>query len=401
MNTQWLSAAAVLLGLALAEPALAEKQYDPGATNSEIKIGQTMPYSGPVSALGTIGRAEAAYFHMINDEGGINGRKLLLISRDDAYSPPKTVELTRELVEREEVLLIFSAFGTATNAAVQRYLNLRGVPQLFVVSGATRWGDPEHFPWTMGFQPTLQTEGRVIGRYLVQSRPRAKIGVLYQNDDFGRDYLKGLRDGLDAKAATMIVGELAYENTDPTVYSQILALQAAGADVLVDVSTPKFTAQSIRKVSEVGWKPLHVVYSGSTGRSEVLEPAGLENAAGLVSAQWHKDPTDPHWANDAATKHWLRWMSQYYPAGDRTSVFNVAGYSWAMALVQVLRQCGDDLTRKNVMRQAAHLDIALPMALPGIRLSTGPEQFFPLRDMQLMRFNGNFWQGFGELVRAE
>jgi branched-chain amino acid transport system substrate-binding protein len=398
---QWLSAATLLLALALAPPALAEKKYGPGVTDSEIKLGQTMPYSGPASVLGTIGRAETAYFRMVNDQGGINGRKIVLISLDDGYTPPKTVELTRALVEREEVLLVFSTFGTATNAAIQHYLNEHGVPQLFTVSGASRWGDPEHFPWTIGFQPTLQTEGRIVARYLLRNRPGGKIGVLYQNDDFGRDYLRGLKDGLGANAATMIVGDATYEGTDPTIDSQIIALQASGADVLVDVSTPKFTAQAIRKASDMGWKPLHVAYSGSTGRSEVLKPAGLERATGLVSAAWFKDPTDPRWASDTATADWRRWMSRYYPEGDRTSAFNVAGYTWAMALVQVLRQCGDDLTRESVMREAAHLDMTLPMALPGIRLSTGPKQFFPLRDMQLMRFNGDVWEGFGDVTRAE
>jgi branched-chain amino acid transport system substrate-binding protein len=391
----------MLLEIITAHGAVADKKYDPGVTDSEIKIGQTMPYSGPASMYATIGRAEDAYFRMVNDQGGVNGRRIVLISLDDGYTPPKAVEQTRKLVESEEVLLVFSTFGTATNAAVQSYLNKHGIPQLFPVSGATRWGDPEHFPWTMGLQPTLQTEGRIVARYLLQHRPGAKIGVLYQNDDFGKDYLKGLKNGLGGKAATMVVREDSYDITDPTVDSQIIALRASGADVLVDVSTAKFAAQAIRRVYDMGWKPLHFVFSGATGRSEVLIPAGLEKAAGLVSTAWAKDPTDPQWRNDAATRAWIAWMNQYYPQGDPSSSFNVAGYNWAMTLVQVLRQCGDDLTRDNLMRQAANLDIELPMLLPGIKVSTSPTQFFPVRDMQLKKFNGDFWESFGEVMRAE
>jgi ABC-type branched-subunit amino acid transport system substrate-binding protein len=397
----WLFASATLLGMPLWQPVGSAKAYTPGVTNTEIKIGQTMPYSGPASIYGTIGKAEVAYFRMINDRGGINGRKVRIISLDDGYTPPKTVEQTRKLVESEEVLLLFSMFGTATNAAVQRYLNQHGVPQLFPVSGATRWGDPEHFPWTIGFQPTLQTEGRIIARYLLEHRPGAKIGVLYQNDDFGKDYVKGLKDGLGENAAATIVGEVTYEGTEPTVDSQIIALKASGANVFVDVSTAKFTAQAIRKAYDIAWKPLHVVSSGATGRSEVLKPAGLEKAAGLISAAWAKDPTDPQWNDDAATKDWIAWMSQYYPEGDRASAYNVAGYNWAMVLVEVLQRCGDDLTRANVMRQAANLDTSLPMLLPGIKVRTGPKQFFPIRDMQLKRFNGDVWESFSDVIRTE
>jgi branched-chain amino acid transport system substrate-binding protein len=396
-----LSPSAILLGLALAQPAAAAKSYGPGVTDSEIRIGQTMPYSGPASIYGTIGRAESAYFRMVNDRGGVNGRKIILVSLDDGYSPPKALEQTRKLVEHDEVLLIFSTFGTATNSAIQRYLNEHRVPQLFPISGATRWGDPERFPWTMGFQPTLQAEGRVAARYLLQERPSAKIAVLYQNDDFGKDYLKGLKDALGTNAATMIVGEATYETTDPTIDSQIIGLRGSGADVLVDVSAAKFTAQAIRKVYDIGWKPLHVVFSGATGRSEILEPAGLQKAVGLVSAAWAKDPTDPQWRDDPATKEWIDWMSRYYPEGDPTSSFNVAGYNWAMALIQVLRQCGADLSRDNIMRQAANLDLELPMLLPGIKVRTGPRQFFPVRDLQLKRFNGEIWQSFGAVMKVE
>jgi ABC-type branched-subunit amino acid transport system substrate-binding protein len=394
----WLLASAVLLGMGLSQPVGSAEAQTRGVT--EITIGQTMPYSGPASIYGTIGKAEAAYFRMINDRGGINGRKVRLISLDDGYTPPKTMEQTRKLVESEEVLLLFSIFGTATNVAVQRYLNQHGVPQLFPISGATRWGDPGHFPWTMGFQPTLQLEGRIIARYVLEHRPGAKIGVLYQNDDFGRDYLKGLKDGLGQNAATTIVSEVTYEGTEPMVDSQIIALKASGAEVFVDISTAKFTAQAIRKTYDIAWNPLHVVFSGATGRSEVLRPAGLDKAAGLISAAWAKDPTDPQWKDDAATKDWLAWMSQYYPEGDPASSFNVAGYNWAMLMVEVLRRCGDDLTRANVMRQATNLDTSLPMLLPGIRVSTGPKQFFPVREMQLKRFTGQFWEKFSEVISS-
>ena len=397
---QWQFASAMLLALALLEPAAAEKKYGPGVTDSEITVGQTMPYSGPASAYGTIGKAETAYFRMVNEQGGVNGRKIVLMSLDDAYTPSKTVEQTRKLIEQEGVLLIFSTFGTVTNAAVQRYLNEHSVPQLFAVSGAARWDDHEHFPWTIGFPPSYQIEGRIVARYILGTRPGAKIGLLYQNDDFGKDYVKGLKDGLGAMAK-MIVGEVSYDVTDPTVDSQIVTLKASGADVFVDVSTAKFAAQAIRKAFDIGWKPLHLLPSLSTARTAVLEPAGLEKAVGIVSPQFAKDPTDPQWKNDPATKEWIAWMSKYYPDGDKTSTYNVSGYNWAMTLVQVLKQCGDDVTRENVMRQAASLDLSLPMLLPGIKVRTGPNQFSPIRDMQLKKFDGQFWESFGEVIRAE
>jgi len=394
-----LFAATLLAGLALNGPADAEKRYGPGVTDAEIKVGQTMPYSGPLSTYGTIGKAEAAYFRMINERGGVNGRKIVLVSLDDGYSPPRTLEQTRRLVEQDEVLLLFNSFGTAPNAAIQPYVNERGVPHLFPLSGATRWGDPEHFPWTIGFQPSLQVEGYAVARYIRQDRPNAKIAVLYQNDDFGKDYLKGLADGLGEVARRAIVGETSYETTDPTVDSQIVTLQASGADVLVNVSAGKFTAMAIRKAYQIGWRPLQFVFSGASTREAMLGLPRPGQAAGLITAQWFKDPTDPTWRNDAAVGDWIAWMSKYYPEGDRTSVPNVAGYIGASALVQVLRQCGDDLTRENVMRQAANLDLELPILLPGIKASTSPTQFFAIHEIALKRFNGEVWESFGELSR--
>jgi branched-chain amino acid transport system substrate-binding protein len=392
-------ASTLLLALALAQPAAAQKSYAPGVSDSEIKIGQTMPYSGPASSYGTIGRAEAAYLKKINDEGGVNGRKIILISLDDSYSPPKTVEQTRRLVEEEQVLLDFSPLGTPTNSAIQRYLNEHQVPQLFVATGATKWGDPEHFHWTMGWQPAYQTEGRIYAKYILANLPNAKIGILFQNDDYGKDYVKGLKDGLGEKAATMIVREVSYETSDPTIDSQIVSLQASGADVFFNVTIPKFAAQAIRKAYEIGWHPVQFLNSVSNSVAAVLKPAGLAAATGLITVTYGKDPTDPRWQNDQGYHDWLAWMEKYYPDGDKNDVFNVFGYSEAATLVQVLRQCGDDLTRENVMRQAANLKgLALPMLLPGIVINTSPTNYFPIQQEQLARFNGTSWELFGEVV---
>jgi len=394
-------APALTLALALAQPAAAQKKYAPGVTDNEIKIGQTMPYSGPASAYGTIGKAETAYFNMINEKGGINGRKIALISVDDGYSPPKTVEQVRKLVEQEQVAFTFNTLGTPPNSAIQKYLNERKVPQLFVATGATKWGDPEHFPWTIGFQPTYQTEGHIFAKYILEKMPNARIGVLYQNDDYGKDYLKGLKDGLGDKAAKLIIAEMTYEVTDPTIDSQIVSLQASGADVFYDVSTPKFAAQAIRKTYDIGWKPLHLLNSVSASVASVMTPAGLEKGVGVVSLAYFKDPTDPQWKDDAAFKEWLAWMGKYYPEGDKTDAFNVYGYNLAMTMVQVLKQCGNDLTRENIMRQAANLDFTPPMFLPGVKVSTKPTQFFPVREMQLAKFNGKIFERFGEVIKSE
>jgi branched-chain amino acid transport system substrate-binding protein len=391
-------APALLLALFAGFPAAAQKAYGPGVSDSEIKLGQTMPFSGPASAYSTIAKAEMAYFAMINEKGGVNGRKVTLLSLDDAYSPPKTVEQTRRLVEQENVLLDFNPLGTAANSAIQKYLNDRKVPQLFVATGATKWGDPEHFPWTMGWAPTYQTEGHIFACYLLAHMPDAKIAVLYQNDDYGKDYLKGLKDGLGDKAGKLIVQEATYEVTDPTIDSQVVSLQSSGANVLYDVSGPKFAAQAIRKVYDVGWRPLHLLNSVSGSVGAVLQPAGFERAEGIVTATYIKDPTDPQWQKHPAYRDWLAWMQRYYPEGDLTDAANVYGYNVAMTMVQVLKQCGDELTRENVMRQAAHLDLELPMLLPGVKVSTGPTQFYPIRQMQLQRFDGKIYVRFGDVI---
>jgi len=382
--------------------ATAQKRYDPGASDTEIKIGQTMPYSGPASAYATIGKVQAAYFRMINESGGIRGRKIALLSYDDGYNPTKTVEQVRKLVESDEVLLTFQILGTAPNAAVQKYLNTKKVPQLFAATGATRFTDPEHFPWTMGFNPNYQTEGRVYARFILDNYPAAKIGVLYQNDDLGRDYLSGLKDGLGVKAATMIVAEVPYEVTDPTINSQIVRLQAAGADLLYDIATPKFATQSIKKIAEMGWKPIHILTINSTSIGGVLAPAGLENAKGIVSVNYGKDPADPTWNDDPGMKKWRAFMDKYYPDGDKNSSFNTYGYGTAQLMAGVLEMCGDELTRENVMKQATNLkDVVGDLTLPGMSLNTTPTDYRINKQLQMMRFNGERWELFGSVLTAD
>ncbi len=379
--------------------ALAQKKYGPGVTDTEIKIGNTNPYSGAASAYGTIARSEAAYFKMINDQGGINGRTINFLSLDDAYSPPKTVEQVRRLVEQEEVLLLFQSLGTPSNTAIHKYMNARKVPQLFVATGATKWGDPQNFPWTMGWQPNYQTEALLYAKYLLQNKPDARIAVLYQNDDYGKDYLKGFHDGLGKQAERMIAREVSYEVTDPTVDSQIVTLQASGADTLFIIATPKFAAQAIRKTYDVSWKPLTFVNNVSTSVAAVLEPAGLEKSVGLITALYFKDPTDPQWANDPVMKQWHSWMKQYYPDGNVNDAFNVYGYAVAQTLVQVLKLCGDELTRENVMRQAANLkNFEVPVLLPGVRINTSSSDFYPIEQVQLARFDGKRWVLFGDVL---
>jgi branched-chain amino acid transport system substrate-binding protein len=388
------------LTLAIAAPAaIAQKTYDPGASDTEIRIGQTMPYSGPVSALSAIGKAEAAYFRKINDEGGINGRKIVLTSLDDGYSPPKTVEATRRLVEQDQVLLVFGSVGTSQNTAVHGYLNARKVPQLFLTSGTSKWNDPLNHPWTMGWIPSYQTEAQIFARHILKTRPNAKIAVLYQNDDLGKDYLKGLRDGLGNKATAMIVAEATYEVTDPTIDSQIIQLQSAGADVFVDISTPRAASQAIRKVNDLGWKAVHYLGSVSASVGAVLTPAGLEKSVGLITARYNKDPTDPGWDNDPGMTAWRAFMKKYYADGDLVDSLNVTGYGEARTLVQVLKQCGDNLTRENVMRQAASLKDFDPGTLvPGVLVSTGPSDYAPIKAMQLARFDGKTWVRFGDVM---
>jgi ABC-type branched-subunit amino acid transport system substrate-binding protein len=379
--------------------AFAQKNYGPGASDTEIKIGQTMPFSGPASAYATIGKVEAAYFRMINDQGGVNGRKINLIAYDDAYNPPKTVEHVRKLVESDEVLLTFQILGTAPNAAVQKYLNAKQVPHLFASTGATRFTDPKNYPWTMAFNPNYQTEGRIYARYILANYPDAKIGVLYQNDDLGKDYVIGLKDGLGAKAASMIVSEASYESTDPTIDSQVVKLKTVGADLLYDVTTPKFAAQAIRKAAELGWKPVHILNINSTSVGGVLKPAGFENAQDIISVNYGKDPGDPAWNDDAGMKKWRAFMDKYYPEGDKDSSFNSYGYSAAQMLEVVLRQCGDNLTRENIMKQATNLkNIQLDMSLPGIIGSTSPTDYRVNKQLQMMRFKGQRWEGFGPII---
>ena len=397
------STALALFAAASGAVLAADKTYDTGATDTEIKIGNIMPYSGPLSAYAQIGRTEAAFFRMINEQGGVNGRKINFISYDDAFSPPKTVEQARKLVESDEVLLIFQSLGTPTNNAIQKYMDQKKVPQLFVATGATKFGDYKNFPWTMGWQPTYQTEGRIYAKYILQNLPNGKIGILYQNDDSGRDYLKGLKDGLGPEASKrMIVAELPYDPSDPTIDSQIVALKTIGADIFFDEASPKFAAQAIRKAAEIGWRPTLFLASISNSVGAVLKPAGLENSKGILSSNYIKDPTDPTWKNDPAIKQWSEFMDKYFPEGDKTSTFTVFGYALAQTMVQVLKQCGDELTRDNVMRQAANLkDFRLDLLLPGITINTGPNDYYPVEQMQMSRFNGEHGELFGTPISGE
>jgi ABC-type branched-subunit amino acid transport system substrate-binding protein len=382
-----------------ASSAYAQKKYDPGATDTEIKIGQTVPFSGPASAYATIGKAQAAYFNMINAQGGVNGRKINLIQYDDAYSPPKAVEQVRKLVESDEVLLTFQIIGTPSNAAVQKYLNTKKVPQLFAATGASKFTDPKNFPWTLGFNPNYFVEGRIYGQYILKEYPNAKIGVLYQNDDLGKDYLNGIKSGLGDKAATMIVAEASYEVSDPTIDSQILKLKSAGADLFFSASTPKFAAQAIKKNAELGWKPVHILDINATSVGAVMQPAGLEASKGVISVNYGKDPSDPTWKDDAGMKRYFDFMAKYFPDGDKNSSFNTYGYGTAQLMVHVLKQCGDDLTRENVLKQATNLkNVQLDLALPGILGNTTPNDYRVNKQLQMMKFNGERWELFGPII---
>jgi branched-chain amino acid transport system substrate-binding protein len=381
-------------------PVRAAKQYGPGVSDTEIKIGNTCFYSGPASSYGTIGKAMAAYYKMVNDQGGVNGRKINFISYDDAYSPPKTVEQTRRLVEQDEILLDAGPLGTPTNSAIWQYMNQKKVPQLFVSTGATKWDDPKDHPWTIGWQPNYQSEGRIYANYIMREKPDGKIGVLYQNDDFGKDYLKGLKDGLGDKKSLVVV-EASYETQDPTVDSQVISMKAAGCEVFVNTAIPKFAAQAIRRVVEIEWKPLQILSSIGNSVAATLKPAGLENAKGLVSDFYLKDPTDPRWKDDEGFKWWVSFMDKYYPGGDKIDAGNVYGPSNAATVVQVLKQCSDELTRENVMKQAANLhDFTAPMLLPGIKINTSPIDFAPVKQVQMGRFDGSKWELFGGLLTA-
>jgi len=393
-----LVAAVLLLGCAVA---LADKQYGPGVTDTEIKIGQTFPYSGPASGYSTIARTQLAYFEKINAEGGVNGRRVKLISLDDGYQPPKTVEQTRRLVEEDEVLLLFSSLGTPTVGAIQKYVNVRKIPTLFLASGATRWGDKSS-PWTMGFIPTYHSEMRVFASYIQKNFPNAKVGVLFLNNDAGKDYLEGVQQGFGDLYKKFVVSEVAVEVTEPTVDSQIIAMKASGADVLLDTVPTKAAAQTIRKVFDMGWRPPHLLSNISASVATVLQPAGLEKSIGLLSTAFQKDPSDPRWKEDPATLEYLRFMRKYFPEGDPSDALNVGGYNTAQTMIQVLKQCGDDLTRENVMRQATNLkNLELPMLLPGIKINTSPTDRYPLKQLQMMRFDGVRWIGFGEIIGHE
>jgi branched-chain amino acid transport system substrate-binding protein len=388
------SAAALASGSQLALAANA-----PGVTDAEIKIGQTMPYSGPASAYGSIGRSQAAYFKMVNEAGGVNGRMINLISLDDGYSPPRTVEQTRRLVEQDQVAFVFDGLGTPSSSAVRDYLNENKVPQLFVASGASKFGDPQHFPWTMGWQPNYFTEASVFARHIMATKPDAAIGVLYQNDDLGKDYLNGLKSGLGARSAAMIVKEVSYEVSEPTIDSQIISLQDSGANTFINITTPKFAAQAIRKSYDIGWKPAQYMSHVSASVGAVMKPAGLEKGVGVLTAFFEKEPTDPQWKDDAGMKQWFAFMKQYMPEADVSDVFIVFGCDVAATLVQVLKQCGADLSRERIMKEAANLkDFEAPTLLPGIKVNTSPDNFYPVRQMQLARFSGRTWGLLGDVI---
>ena len=394
------AAIAVLVGLAAF--AWAEKKYGPGVTDTEIKIGQTYPYSGPISSYATIARTQLAYFEKINAEGGMNGRKIRLISLDDGYQPPKTVEQTRKLVEDDEVLLLFQSLGTPTVTAIQKYVNAKKVPTLFIASGASRWGDYKGSPWTMGFQPTYHIEMGIFAKYIMNNLPNAKVGVLFLNNDAGKDFLEGVQLGFGNLYKRFVVSEVAVEVTDPTVDSQIIAMKSSGADVLINTLPPKAAAQTIRKVFDMGWRPTHLLSSISSSVALVMQPAGLEKSTGILSLGYLKDPSDPQWKDDSAVLEYLRFMKKYYPEGDPTDGANVYGYSSAQTMIQVFKQCGDDLTRDNVMRQAANLkDLQLPMLLPGIKINTSPTDYFLIQQMQMIRFDGTRWTPIGEVIGHE
>ena len=396
LNLTAASAAALVLAIS---PAAAQKKYDAGATDTEIKVGQTVPFSGPASAYAAVGKAQAAYVKMINDQGGVNGRRINLIQYDDAYSPPKTVEQVRKLVESDEVLLTFQIIGTAPNAAVLKYLNARKVPQLFAATGAARFTDPKNFPWTMGFNPSYFVEGRIYGQYILKEHPDAKIGVLYQNDDLGKDYLNGLKAGLGDRAANMLVAEVSYELTDPTIDSQILRIRDAGADLVFSASTPKQAAQAIRKIAELDWHPVQILDINANTVGAVLKPAGLDASRGIISVGYVKDPSEAASKQDPGMQRYLAFMQNYVPDGDKESSLNVYGYITAQLLVQVLKQCGDDLTRENVLKQAAGLhNVELDLLLPGISVSTSPTDYRVNKQLQMVKFDGEHWQPFGPIV---
>ena len=392
---------ALIASVAISGTALAQKKYDTGATDTEIKIGNIMPYSGPASAYGVIGKTEEAYFKKINAEGGINGRKVTFVSYDDGYSPPKAVEQARKLIESDEVLVLFNPLGTPSNSAIQKYLNSKKVPQLFVATGATKWNDPKDFPWTIGWQPSYQSEARIYAKFLLKEKPDGKIAIMYQNDDFGKDYLKGLKDGLGAKAS-MIVAEESYEPSEPTIDNHIVKLKATGADVFISITTPKFAAQAIKKIAEIEWKPMQIVSNVSASVGSVIKPAGFENAQGVLSAAYAKDGADTQWDNDPGMKSFYAFLEKYYPEANKLDASVVYGYGAAQTMVKVLQMCGDDLTRANVMKQAASLkDFAPDTLLPGVKINTSATDFAPIEQLQMQRFKGEKWELFGDIISGE
>jgi branched-chain amino acid transport system substrate-binding protein len=395
-------AAATALTVLATQGALAQKKYDTGATDTEIKIGNVEAYSGPASAYGVIGKTEDAYFKMINDAGGINDRKINFISYDDGYSPPKTVEQVRKLIESDEVLLVFNALGTPTQTAVQKYQNAKKVPQLFLATGASKWNDPKDFPWTMGFQPSYRVEARIFAKYILKNKPGAKVAVFYANDDFGKDYVAGLKDVFGDKASSLIVAEESYETTEPSIDSHIVKLKGTGADVLVNISTPKFAAQAIKKMAELEWKPMHLMTDVSISIGAVMKPAGFEASEGILSAGYLKDASDPQWASDEGMKKFMAFIDKYMPGANIADANLVYGYAAAQTMVQVLKQAGDDLTRENVMKQAASLkDFAPDTTLPGIKINTSATDFAPIEQLKMMQFKGGKWELFGDIISAE
>jgi ABC-type branched-subunit amino acid transport system substrate-binding protein len=400
--TQLLPITLVAISLSSAQHASAQNKYDPGASDTEIKIGNTMPYSGPLSTNGIVGKTEEAYFKMINDQGGINGRKINFISYDDAYSPPKTVEQARKLVESDEVLLIFSPLGAPSNTAIRKYLNTKKVPQLFVATGADKFNDPKEFPWTMGFQPNYRVEARIFAKYILANKSDARIAVFYQNDDFGKDYLAGLKDIIGDKWSKLVAAEESYEVSEPTIDSHILNLKASGANVLVNASTPKFAAQSIKKMGEIGWRPMHILTDVSTSLATVMKPAGLEYGEDIISALYFKDPSDDRWSKDEGMELFYKFIGKYMPTANRDNALIAHGYAVSQAMVRVLQQCGNDLTRDNVMKQAANLkDFASDTLIPGIKINTSPMDYAPIEQLQMMRFKNGKWDMFGDVISAE
>jgi branched-chain amino acid transport system substrate-binding protein len=401
LHRRSLLTAATASVLVPAAPAILRAAESPGVTGTEIRIGNTMPYSGPASAYGTIGKAIAAMFRMANDQGGFAGRKVNFISYDDGYSPPKTVEQTRRLIEDDKVAALFADLGTPTNSAIVRYVNQKQVPHLFLATGADKWGDYKEHPWTIGWQPSYVTESQVYGKYILAQKPDAKIGILYQNDDFGKDYLRGMRDALKDRYDHQVTA-VSFEVTDATIDSQLVSLQSANVDVLMTIATPKFAAQSIRKVAEMKWKPIHVLSGVSVSVGAVMIPAGLENGIGIISSAYVKDPTDPRWDNDAGMKEWRAFMAKYYPDGDLKDGGNVSGFGLTHTMTTVLRNCGNDLSRENIMKQATNLrDLANPVLLPGIKINTNPTNYHPVRQLQLMRWTGKTWDLFGDIIAGE